>query len=218
MAGRPMLLTNPNSGMDSIIRQRGLNDGEAEVILIDLDRQHKMAADYYRQREACLAEIKNSKGSANTVNSGDQIGEFQRLIAERDFIYNQEQEYLSELTNMQGLYFKKKDMDGTGQQPPIDLLDKISNLIVDLKAKRNRIESQKFQYSSKFERKRNNLDQTLLNQSSVAGLSTSLFKVKGIGREMDELSKRMERVENLKVDSRQPDRLPKGHAGRRNRS
>ena len=46
---------------------RLLNDGEVEIMLIDLDRQDKQAAEYYKQREACLAEIKNSKGSTNKV-------------------------------------------------------------------------------------------------------------------------------------------------------
>ena len=106
---------------------------------------------------------------------------------------------MADLNNMQGLYFKKKDLDGSGQRPPLDLLDKLRTLIMELKAKRNRIESQKLQYSSKFERKRNNVDQTFLNQSSAAGLGASLFKVKGIDREMDELAKRIDKVENLKV-------------------
>lgn len=119
---------------------------------------------------------------------------------------------------MQGLYFKKKEMDGSGQQPPIDLLDKIREMIVELKSKRNRIESQKLQYSSKFERKRHNLDQTYLNQSAAAGLGASLFKVKGIDLEMTELSRRIERVDNLKVVSGLADRLSKGRSGWRDRS
>lgn len=199
MAGRPNLISNPGQDHEALLKERGLNDGEVEVLLLDLDRQHKLAAEYYRQREACLTEIKNSKGSTNKVEFPEKIGEFQRLIAERDFIYNQEQEYLGDLHNMQGLYFKKKDIDGKGQRPPLDLLDKLRSLVVELKAKRNRIESQKLQYSSKFERKRNNFDQTFLNQSSAAGLGASLFKVKGIDREMDDLARRIEKVENLKV-------------------
>ena len=67
MAGRPQLLTNPKQDHEALLLERGLNDGEAEVLLLDLDRQHKLAAEYYRQREACLTEIKNSKGSNNKV-------------------------------------------------------------------------------------------------------------------------------------------------------
>ena len=62
-------------------------------------------------------------------------------MAEREFIYSQEQEYLGDLNNVQGLYIKKKDMDAWGQRCPIDLIDKIKSLVTDLWAKKNRIES-----------------------------------------------------------------------------
>lgn len=100
---------------------------------------------------------------------------------------------------MRGLYFKKKDIDRAGDRPPVDLLEKIRGLVGELKAKRNRIESQKLQYASKFEKKKYNLDMNALNSTSAAGLGASLFKIKGIDEEMKDLSKRIERVENLKV-------------------
>jgi len=182
--------------VDVDLSNRRLNDGEAEIMLIDLDKQHKTAADYYKHREACLAEIKNSKGSTNKIN------DFQRLIAERDFIYSQEEEYLKDLNNMQGLYLKKKDMDAKGQRPPVDLLDRIKSLIGDLKAKKNRIESQKVQFVSKFEKKKFGTGESMLNASTAAGLSLDGPMLKGVEKEMQELSIRMNRLDDMKNDHR----------------
>lgn len=60
---RPNLL-NVGAGLQTDFDDRRLNDGSVEIMLIDLDRQDKIAADFYRQREACLQEIK-----ANRVES-----------------------------------------------------------------------------------------------------------------------------------------------------
>lgn len=57
---RPNLLNTGRSLADAFDDRR-LNDGSVEIVLIDLDRQDKIAADFYRQREACLQEIKNNK-------------------------------------------------------------------------------------------------------------------------------------------------------------
>lgn len=67
MANRPYLLRNGGEDMGDPFSARVLNDGEAEVLLLDLDRQAKIAAEYYKQRDACLTEIKGSKGSPNKV-------------------------------------------------------------------------------------------------------------------------------------------------------
>ena len=103
---------------------------------------------------------------------------------------------------MRGLYFKKKEIDRSGDRAPVDLLEKIRGLVIELKAKRNRIESQKLQYASKFEKKKYNIVAATLNSSSAAGLGASLFKIKGVDEEMKELAKRIEKVENLKVGSK----------------
>lgn len=68
MANRPYLLTNSGDDMNDPFASRVLNDGEAEVLLLDLDRQAKIAAEYYKQRDACLTEIKDSKGSTSKVH------------------------------------------------------------------------------------------------------------------------------------------------------
>ena len=201
MSGRPNLLRNGIRSDGMNFEDRIFNDGEAEIILIDLDRQDRIAAEYYRQREACLAEIKNSQGSTSKVSSAKKINDFQRLIAERDFIYQQEEEYLKDLHSMQGLYIKKKEIDARGERPPIDLLEKVKSLIGDLRAKKNRIENQKVQFATKFEKKRANLSDGALNNSSLAGLSASIFKVKGIDREVADLSMRMNKVEDMKASS-----------------
>lgn len=64
---RPNLLEDRSGGGDFGIEDRQFNDGEVEILLIDLDRQDKIAAEYYRQREACLREIKDSRASINKV-------------------------------------------------------------------------------------------------------------------------------------------------------
>lgn len=105
---------------------------------------------------------------------------------------------------MQGLYIKKKEIDARGDRPPIDLLEKVKSLIGDLKAKKNRIENQKIQFATKFEKKRANLGDAALNSSSLAGLSSSIFKIKGIDKEVADLSMRMNKVEDMKATSRSP--------------
>lgn len=112
---------------------------------------------------------------------------------------------------MQGLYIKKKEIDARGDRPPIDLLEKVKSLIGDLKAKKNRIENQKIQFATKFEKKRANLGDAALNSSSLAGLSSSIFKIKGIDKEVADLSMRMNKVEDMKASFAHPERPAQDH-------
>ena len=67
MTMRESLLRNGRRLDGADFEDRIFNDGEAEIILIDIDRRDRTAAEYYKQREACLGEIKNSQGSTNKV-------------------------------------------------------------------------------------------------------------------------------------------------------
>ena len=100
---------------------------------------------------------------------------------------------------MKGIYFKKKEMDSQGNRSPIDLLQKLKSMVMELRLKKNRIENQKVQFATKFEKKRNNINDSTVNGSSLAGLTSSIFKVKGLDREINDLSMRMNKVEDMKV-------------------
>jgi sigma54-dependent transcription regulator len=54
--------------LESEFDDRRLNDGAVEIVLIDLDRQDKIAADFYRQRDACLQEIKINRADGSKVD------------------------------------------------------------------------------------------------------------------------------------------------------
>jgi hypothetical protein len=133
--------------------------------------------------------------------------EFQRLMAERDFIYNQEEEYLKLLGDIRTLYLRKKDFDSKSQKPPLDLVDRIRSDLKSVQDKKNRIDTQKITFSSKFEKAKYGVSASSGNpfdasRSIVAPLSGNMMRASGIKDQMDNLTTRIAKLEDLKNNQR----------------
>ena len=58
MAGRPNLISNPGQDHEALLKERGLNDGEVEVLLIDLALPDGSGIDLIREASAKRPELK----------------------------------------------------------------------------------------------------------------------------------------------------------------
>lgn len=105
------------------------------------------------------------------------------------------------------LYLRKKDFDSKGQRPPLDLVDRIRSDLKTIQDKKNRIDTQKITFSAKFEKTKyggtgapsNPMD---IAKGMVAPLSGNMLRASGIKDQMDNLTTRIAKLEDLKNQQR----------------
>lgn len=111
------------------------------------------------------------------------------------------------LGELRVLYFRKKDLDAKGQKPPLDLVDRIRSDLKTIQDKKNRIDTQKITFSSKFEKTKyggtgvpsNPMD---IAKGMVAPLSGNMLRASGIKDQVDNLTTRIAKLEDLKNQQR----------------
>lgn len=183
------------TGSNFSLNDRLYNDMEVEILLIDLEKQKKAEADYFSNRDSCYSQIKSAKRDPQVTNT------MQRLISERDFIYNQEQAFFRELNDLQILYLKKKQIEADGSRPPHDLNQKIRELLLENKKEKNRLEEQKHNFRTKFEQARMNSQNYAGNQ--VLSVARNVLNPQlELEKSINGLNSRIEKIEKLKNDHR----------------
>lgn len=188
-------LRNNGDGYGNVnLADRYFNDGEAVIMLNDLERIHQLQANYLKQRSACVEEIRNNR------DVGFQVSDMNRLISERDNINQREQGYINKLGDLETFFNKKIDIERRGLQPPEDLMINIRDMINVGKVERAKILEQKREFSIKFEQKRQRNDGTA--ESRMVNVANSILNPDSILGTYD-LKKRTDKIAKLKQDHRE---------------
>lgn len=182
-----------NPGGDFSLADRYFNDGEVELMLNDLEKEHTYRTQYFKEREACVQEIKSNQGNTYRIN------DMRRLLSERDYIYKKEEHYLKSLEDIQTYYLKKLDIEKDRRNVPDDLQRKLREMANNAKVEKNKLLEHKREFQIKFEQKRRRVDQN--NSQRMANVANSILNP-GSVIEDHGISERLRKIDQLKNDHR----------------
>lgn len=111
------------------------------------------------------------------------------------------------LGELRVLYLRKKDIDSKGQKPPLDLVDRIRSDLQKIQDKKNRIDTQKITFSTKFEKTKYGGTGGMGNpfevsKGMVAPLSGNMLRAAGIKDQVDNLTSRIANLQEMKNKQR----------------